>query len=75
MRQACFTQKESAALVAGITGQVKLTWLALSSDLLNKGCKPNWSACRTSFSASAGIVVSASTRKSGNGGAGTAPAL
>ena len=31
-----FSQKEFAAFVAGTSGQVKLTWVALSGDLLNE---------------------------------------
>ena len=31
-----FSQKEFAAFVAGTSGQVKLTWLALSGDVLNE---------------------------------------
>jgi len=31
-----FSQKEFAAFVAGNSGQVRLTWLALSGDLLNE---------------------------------------
>ena len=31
-----FSQKEFAAFVAGTSGQVKLTWLAISGDLLNE---------------------------------------
>lgn len=31
-----FSQKEFAAFVAGSTGQVRLTWLALSGDLLSE---------------------------------------
>ena len=31
-----FSEKEFAAFVAGMSGQVKLTWLALSGDLLNE---------------------------------------
>jgi hypothetical protein len=30
-----FSQREFAAFVAGTRGQVRLTWLALSGDLLN----------------------------------------
>ena len=35
-RELYFSEKEFAAFVAGSTGQVKLTWLALSRDLLNE---------------------------------------
>ena len=31
-----FSEKEFAAFVAGMSGQVKLIWLALSGDLLNE---------------------------------------
>jgi len=31
-----FSQKEFAAFVAGTSGQTKLTWLALSGDVLNE---------------------------------------
>ena len=31
-----FSQKDFAAFVAGTSGQTKLTWLALSGDLLNE---------------------------------------
>jgi hypothetical protein len=31
-----FSQKEFTAFVAGTSGQVKLTWLAISGDLLNE---------------------------------------
>jgi hypothetical protein len=34
--QTYFSQKEFAGFVAGTTGQVKLTWLALSGNLLNE---------------------------------------
>jgi hypothetical protein len=35
-REPYFSEREFAAFVAGMTGQVKLTWLALSGDLLNE---------------------------------------
>jgi hypothetical protein len=35
-REPYFSEGEFAAFVAGMTGQVKLTWLALSGDLLNE---------------------------------------
>ncbi len=35
-REPYFSQKEFAAFVARSTGQIKLTWLALSGDLLNE---------------------------------------
>jgi len=31
-----FSEKEFAAFAAGTSGQIKLTWLALSGDLLNE---------------------------------------
>ncbi len=31
-----FSENEFAAFVAGMSGQVKLTWLALSGDALNQ---------------------------------------
>jgi len=31
-----FSQKEFAAFVAGVGGQVRLTWLAISGDLLSE---------------------------------------
>jgi hypothetical protein len=35
-REPYFSEREFAAFAAGMTGQVKLTWLALSGDLLNE---------------------------------------
>jgi hypothetical protein len=35
-REPYFSEREFAAFVAGMTGQVKLTWLALSGDLLKE---------------------------------------
>ena len=35
-REPYFSEREFAAFVAGMTGQVKLTWLALSGDLFNE---------------------------------------
>jgi len=35
-REPYFSQKEFAGFVAGTAGQVKLTWLALSGNLLNE---------------------------------------
>lgn len=35
-REPYFSEREFAAFLAGMTGQVKLTWLALSGDLLDE---------------------------------------